>query len=115
MAGHHLGDHRALPPAPTERYAQLPAASRQPDGHGNVDGANLAVRADAYLAVGGFGETDSGEDHALWRRLGAAGYRLRYATEPTVLTSARRVGRASGGLADLLRTLDRPAMGTRWS
>jgi hypothetical protein len=70
-----------------------------------VYGANLGVRADAYLAVGGFGAVATGEDHHLWRRLGQAGYRRSYAAESTVRTSARRHGRAPGGLADLLRSL----------
>lgn len=88
------------------RYPALLAGTRRPDGHGNVYGANLGVRADAYRAVGGFGAVRSGEDHDLWRRLGAASYRCRYADEPKVLTSARRHGRAPGGLADLLCSLD---------
>jgi hypothetical protein len=99
-----VGRH-ALPPLVAARYAEVLARTRGAYGHGNVYAANLGVRADAYLAVGGFGVAASAEDHALWRALGAAGYRRRYAEEPRVLTSARRHGRAPGGLADLLRAL----------
>jgi cellulose synthase/poly-beta-1,6-N-acetylglucosamine synthase-like glycosyltransferase len=100
-----LAGRPALPPVVAERYTAVVADAGGPDGHGNVYGANLAVRADAYLAVGGFGAVASGEDRALWRRLGDGGYRRRYVVEPVVRTSARRHGRAPGGLADLLRNL----------
>jgi hypothetical protein len=73
--------------------------------HQHVYGANLGVRADAYLAVGGFPAEGSGEDHGLWRRLHAAGYRLAQPVDIRVRTSARLHGRAEEGLADLLRRL----------
>ena len=44
--------------------------------HHHVYGANLGVRADAYLAVGGFPPDGAGEDHGLWQRLAAGGYTL---------------------------------------
>lgn len=97
---------RSLSPRLAARHATVLARSRRGDGHGNVYAANLAVRADAYLAVGGFGAVECGEEQALWRRLGAAHRVRRYATEPVVRTSARRSGRARGGLADLLAALD---------
>ncbi|QRP49731.1 glycosyltransferase family 2 protein [Amycolatopsis sp. FDAARGOS 1241] len=71
----------------------------------NVYGANLAVRADAYRAVGGFGPIATGEDHALWQRLGEAGFHRCHEPAAVVFTSPRRQGRAPGGLADLLREL----------
>lgn len=89
------------------RYTRVLATSQRPEGHGNVYAANLGVRADAYAAVGGFGAVATGEDHDLWQRLGRAGYRTRYAAEPWVRTSARRAGRAPGGLGELLTRLDR--------
>lgn len=73
--------------------------------HENVYGANLGVRADAYLAVGGFPEDVVGEDHLLWTRLVEAGYPVKQTTALRVRTSARIHGRAAGGLADLLHTL----------
>jgi LmbE family N-acetylglucosaminyl deacetylase len=80
--------------------------------HRHVYGANLGVRADAYLAVGGFPADGAGEDHGLWERLRAAGYPLVSPASPRVTTSARLHGRAEGGLADLLLSLQtgcRPA------
>lgn len=88
-------------------YSTVLATARRPDGHGNVYGANLGVRADAYWAVGGFGAVATGEDHDLWRRLAEAGFRCHYADGPRVLTSSRRHGRAPDGLAALLARLDR--------
>jgi cellulose synthase/poly-beta-1,6-N-acetylglucosamine synthase-like glycosyltransferase len=88
------------------RYSAVLAGARNGAGHGSVYGANLGVRADAYGGVGGFGPVASGEDHDLWERLCAAGYRCEYADGLTVLTSARRQGRAPGGLSALLTTLD---------
>ncbi|HEV7979432.1 glycosyltransferase [Amycolatopsis sp.] len=91
------------------RYNQVLSDARQPAGHGNVYGANLGVRADAYSSVGGFRPLSTGEDHDLWRRLGQAGYRLSYAADTLVTTSARLRGRATGGLADLLYSLENGA------
>ena len=73
--------------------------------HHHVYGANLGVRADAYLAVGGFPSDGAGEDHGLWQRLAAAGYTLVQPVGVRVRTSARLRGRADGGLAALLRAL----------
>lgn len=94
------------------RYSAVLATARRPEGHGNVYGANLGVRADAYLAVGGFGAVATGEDHDLWRRLVEAGFRCHYSAGPHVLTSNRRLGRAPGGLAALLARLDREPAGS---
>jgi GT2 family glycosyltransferase len=104
-----LSQDTAVPATVARRYSTLLAGRRLPEGHGNVYAANLGVRADAYRAVGGFGAVATGEDHDLWRRLRQAGYRCHYAESPQVVTSARRHGRAPGGLADLLATLDREA------
>jgi GT2 family glycosyltransferase len=90
-------------PGAAARYRRLiETADREA---GNVYGANLAVRADAYTAVGGFGRIATGEDHSLWRRLENAGYRLGQEPGALVRTSARLDGRAPGGLSALLRTL----------
>ncbi|MGZ8750440.1 MAG: glycosyltransferase [Pseudonocardia sp.] len=75
--------------------------------HHHVYGANLGVRADAYLTVGGFPADGSGEDHGLWQRLAPAGYTLVQPVGIRVRTSARLRGRADGGLAGLLRALHR--------
>lgn len=79
--------------------------------HRHVYGANLGVRADSYLAVGGFPPDGPGEDHGLWQRLAVAGYRTAQPVGIRVRTSARLRGRADGGLAGLLHALhldDRP-------
>jgi glycosyltransferase involved in cell wall biosynthesis len=71
--------------------------------HSHVHGANLGVRADAYLAVGGWGALALAEDHCLWNRLKTAGWQLRSTIRSRVTTSARLHGRAAGGFADTLR------------
>jgi cellulose synthase/poly-beta-1,6-N-acetylglucosamine synthase-like glycosyltransferase len=75
----------------------------QSDGtHTHVHGANIAVRADAYLDVGGWRDLALSEDHCLWRRLRSRGWRVSSPVRSVVLTSARLVGRARGGFADTL-------------
>jgi len=75
------------------------------DSHGHVHGANLGIRADAYLAVGGFPPVEVAEDHVLWHALRHAGYTCRSSVALRVATSARLAGRAVGGFADTLREL----------
>lgn len=100
-----LDDPASLGPNARRRYAGILAAGVHGDRHNHVYAANLGVRADAYLAVGGFPAVPSGEDHALCERLRAAGHHVVSPTDVRVRTSSRRHGRASGGLADLLRSL----------
>ena len=70
--------------------------------HPHVHGANLGMRADAYLAAGGWNPLTTAEDHDLWGRLRAcAGPHLSDA-RLQVLTSGRRVGRAPLGFAGAL-------------
>jgi len=76
--------------------------------HGHVHGANVGVRADAYLAVGGWSYLALAEDHCLWNRLRRHGCTLRSSTRSVVRTSARLQGRAKGGFADTLRAQLRP-------
>jgi glycosyltransferase involved in cell wall biosynthesis len=82
----------------------------RPDGsHPHIHGANLGVRADAYLKAGGWTNLSTAEDHDLWRRLLTA----RSATVSTarieVATSGRRMGRAPSGFADALAAHNGPA------
>ncbi|WP_341927246.1 glycosyltransferase family A protein [Nocardioides psychrotolerans] len=70
----------------------------------HVHGANLGFRLDAYRAVGGFPALAEHEDVALVRALRAHG--VRQGVAPTVVTSARLVGRTPGGFAGYLRGLD---------
>ena len=71
--------------------------------HGNIGGANFAMKGSAYRAVGGLPMPPSGEDRALRRAFEAKGLRIRYANGPRVETSCRLDGRAAGGLSDELR------------
>jgi hypothetical protein len=73
--------------------------------HDHVYGANLGVRADAYLDVGGFPDVPVGEDQHLVDRLAERGHQLSRTTEVRVVTSGRLRGRAVGGLADHLAVL----------
>ena len=70
--------------------------------HPHVHGANLGVRADAYLRAGGWATLTHSEDHDLWGRLRAMGATLLSDAALTVLTSGRRHGRAPNGFADAL-------------
>jgi hypothetical protein len=87
------------------RYVGVVEGLLHDSWHEHVYGANLGVRADAYRAVGGFHSLTSGEDRDLWSRLENAGYPLARPTSAPVRTSARTNGRASGGVAELLKRL----------
>lgn len=89
-----------------ERFVQFYAPPGCGESHGHVHGANLGVRADAYLAVGGFAPLASGEDHALWNALHLAARRRMASRAIPVTTSARRTGRAPDGFSQFLRRLD---------
>ena len=74
-----------------------------PDGsHPHVHGANLGVRADAYVRSGGWGLQATAEDHDLWQRLRGNGANCISSAGLRVWTSGRRVGRAPFGFADAL-------------
>lgn len=73
-------------------------------------GASLAVRADAYRAVGGVPpDVPWLEDEALVQALRRADRRIRHSGEVRVITSSRRQGRADVGLSWQLREWDRQA------
>jgi cellulose synthase/poly-beta-1,6-N-acetylglucosamine synthase-like glycosyltransferase len=75
------------------------------EGHPHIHGANMGLRADTYLAIGGFAPLSVGEDAALVQRAVEAGASIvRTATLP-VLTSARLQGRATGGFATYLHAV----------
>ena len=82
-----------------ERYASGPGP------HPHVHGANLGIRASAYLAAGGFRPLRTAEDHALLAAATEAGCPVVQAGDITVETSGRRVARAPRGFSHLLRTL----------
>lgn len=84
------------------RWARL---QQHVEGHPHVHGANLGVRADWYLRVGGFPAVPSGEDARLVDALAAAGAAVLRTAQHPVVTSDRRAGRAPGGVADDLADL----------
>ncbi|GAA1928072.1 glycosyltransferase [Nocardioides marmoribigeumensis] len=86
-------------------YDQLVSAGVGETGHSHVYGANLAVRLDAYDAVGGFRDLPHGEDQDLVDRVRAAGLGVATPLGPRVTTSGRVPGRADLGLAALLGRL----------
>lgn len=75
------------------------------DGHRYVHGANMGVRADAFLAAGGFPPVASGEDVALVTALRARGARVEATDRIRAVTSGRLRGRAELGFAHHLRSL----------
>ena len=89
--------------------------------HPHVHGANLGIRASAYLATGGFRSLRTAEDHALLAAVTEAGCPVLQASDITVQTSARRLARAPAGFSHLLRILagqqgvSRPATGSEGS
>jgi glycosyltransferase involved in cell wall biosynthesis len=74
--------------------------------HTHVHGANLGVRASAYLRAGGFPEVPTAEDRALVAALTASGSRVRRTRSLAVVTSARREARAPHGFSHYLAELD---------
>lgn len=88
------------------RRAIDPVAWEAPETHHYTSGASLAFRASAYRTLGGFPPIPSAEDARLVDAAHLAGLRVRRDAAIRVETSARRAGRAIGGLADHLRALD---------
>jgi hypothetical protein len=70
--------------------------------HADVFAAALAVRRDAYLAVGGLPPVACGEDEALVRRMIDEDRPVYFARDAVVCTSLRARGRAAGGVADAI-------------
>jgi glycosyltransferase involved in cell wall biosynthesis len=70
--------------------------------HPHVHGANIGIRADAYLESGGWRHLMTAEDHDLWQRLHRGKHRRRSDASLRVVTSGRRIGRAPNGFADAL-------------
>jgi len=87
---------RAIDPVPWEA----------PQTHHYTSGASLAFRGRAYRLLGGFEPLPAAEDARLVDAAHRAGLRVRRDAAIRVETSARREGRATGGLADHLRRLD---------
>ncbi|MFS0736012.1 glycosyltransferase [Sphingomonas sp. 1P06PA] len=77
-----------------------------PATHHYTSGASLGFRLGAYRSLGGFDPLPSAEDARMVDTAHRAGLRVRHDDAIRVTTSARRVGRAVGGLADHLRDID---------
>jgi Glycosyl transferase family 2 len=76
------------------------------DGHPHVHGANLGIRGDAYLALGGWPALPTGEDAELARRARASGHlRIARTAAIPVVTSTRQTARAPHGFSSYLREL----------
>jgi hypothetical protein len=72
--------------------------------HNQLCGASIAVSVDAYTRAGGLPALSVGEDRALFNAIAANDGRIRHSLAAHVVTSARTIGRANGGMADALRT-----------
>jgi len=70
--------------------------------HEHVHGANLGIRASAYLDAGGFPAIVVAEDHGLWNELRRRRFRIASPVDLRVFTSSRLRGRAPGGFADTI-------------
>ena len=98
---------RRLEAAYSALQAEL-AARLDPDPHDPWPnhlwawGASFAVTRAVYLAVGGLPEAPLAEDRAFFDALRRRDIPVRHCLRPRVWTSARPVGRAPGGLADLI-------------
>jgi glycosyl transferase family 2 len=91
---------------PSHTPARFAAMYEFGDGpHPHVHGANLGIRASAYLAAGGFRPLPTAEDHALIAAATEAGCRVLRTGDITVVTSARRQARAPRGFSHALRAL----------
>jgi hypothetical protein len=103
-------DWAGYPPHVAAAFAAMYGFGEGP--HPHVHGANLGIRASAYLAAGGFRPLRTAEDHALLTAATEAGGRVLRAGDITVQTSARRRARAPRGFSHVLRALSRePASG----
>ncbi len=79
------------------------------EGHGHVHGANLGVRASAYLEAGGYAPLALHEDVDLAARVRAAGRPWVASDRVRVRTSGRTTSRVDGGFAGYLTALAEPA------
>jgi len=84
-----------------EQLAAWVATHHPGEPNGHVHGANLGVRASAYVDVGGYLPLPEHEDVDLVRRL--ARHTVIASDDAEVITSARRFGRTPGGYARYLR------------
>lgn len=91
-----------------ELVARWHARHSLAENHSHVHGANLGVRASAYVAAGGFPGIDTDEDRALVERLRGSGAAIVSTDTTRILTSGRTSGRAPKGFAAYLLALAQP-------
>jgi glycosyltransferase involved in cell wall biosynthesis len=101
-----VSDWHDWPATISHAYTHQYALARRPDGHGHVHGANLAMAADVYLALGGFGDLAADEDVTLVDRAVRSGRAITWAEDLPVATSARMIARAPAGFAGHLSRLN---------
>ncbi|WP_420179000.1 glycosyltransferase [Paenarthrobacter sp. TA1.8] len=75
------------------------------EDHQHIYGANLGIRASAYLTAGGFPALRAHEDRVLVERLRRHGFAVTATDTIRVLTSGRTHARAPEGFATYLRSL----------
>ncbi|MGR0160168.1 glycosyltransferase [Paenarthrobacter nitroguajacolicus] len=75
------------------------------EDHQHIYGANLGIRASAYLAAGGFPGLRTHEDRVLVERLRRHGFAVTATDTIRVVTSGRTHARAPEGFAAYLRSL----------
>jgi hypothetical protein len=102
-----IANWRQLPATVAQMYLKAYRAKRRGREHGHVHGANMGFRADAYWRAGGFAALATGEDVDLVRRFEGQGCRIHRDDRLSVVTSARRVGRAPRGFANHLWSVGR--------
>lgn len=100
-----LDEHEVAAPVRLAHDHLIRAGVFADGSHDHVYAANLAIRLDAYLDLGGFPAVINGEERALLQRARAAGYRILTTTRWRARTSGRTQARAAGGLGDLLGRL----------
>ena len=106
--GAHLVLGTVMPGPDLEPRARAEWLSRHHlrDGHPHVHGANLGIRADAYLSLGGWPPVVTGEDAELARRAARTGHlRIARTASIPVVTSVRQHGRAPRGFSSYLRDI----------
>jgi len=86
-----------------EQVAAWSGLHSSADAVGEVHGANLGVRGDVYLSVGGFPGLPEHEDVGFVERCVALGTPIVATDRCEVTTSGRQVGRTPGGFARYLR------------
>jgi len=89
-----------------QRAEQEYAVALAGHGHGHVHGSNLGISAAWYRRVGGFQPVACDEDVLLVAAAQAAGAAIAWSSDIAVTTSARSDGRAPGGFAAYLDSLD---------